>query len=445
MSIRYKNNFYEEYKANVFSQNGEDGILQEILRRLGIKKGYACEFGAWDGKHLSNTFKLVMEGFTAVYIESDKDRYMDLLKTTSEFPPGKIIPINAMVNQERKGTCLDNLLKNTGIPKDFDVLSIDVDSYDYQIWNTVQDYKPKIVVVEINSGIAPNTPEHIHTPGKYQGTAFQPMYELGLKKGYTFFLHTGNMIFIHNDHIDKLTLDYSDPLENFVRRFLPKEEKEVYSFLNKTEEKKEFVSAESFYVQKVRCKLREGRVKFITDLCKDKSVLHIGCADWPVFNPNNNLHVQVSQVNPNVEGYDIDKETIGKMRTLPQFKNSVFHTELPNKKYDFLLVPETIEHVDNPGEFLRSLVPLTHSKTQILLTAPNAFCTTWAKEIQIKQSGGNAEFRELVHPDHKCWYSPYTLYNTVRNAYKKHNLVVNEVGVLDNQTMAYVIYKIMLE
>ena len=48
------------FKKNIYSQNGEDGILEEILKKLNIKKnGWCCEFGAWDGKHGSNTFNLV--------------------------------------------------------------------------------------------------------------------------------------------------------------------------------------------------------------------------------------------------------------------------------------------------------------------------------------------------------------------------------------------------
>lgn len=39
------------------------------------------EFGAWDGKHLSNTFALVEQGARAVYIEGDEGRFQDLLET----------------------------------------------------------------------------------------------------------------------------------------------------------------------------------------------------------------------------------------------------------------------------------------------------------------------------------------------------------------------------
>jgi hypothetical protein len=53
------------YKENKYSQNGEDGIINEIFLRLGqvnFNDFWVVEFGAWDGKHLSNTFNLIEKG-----------------------------------------------------------------------------------------------------------------------------------------------------------------------------------------------------------------------------------------------------------------------------------------------------------------------------------------------------------------------------------------------
>jgi len=210
----YSNNFLRKFGLNVYSQNGEDGVIKELLRRLGIENGWVCEFGAWDGKEFSNTFSLIKKGFNGVYIEGDTTKYNDLLKTVEEYP--NIIPINAFVDYEYSENSLDNLLKNTDIPYDFDILSIDVDSFDYQIWKSFVNYRPKIVIIEINSSINTDVKDHIHTPGVYQGTSFRPTFNLGLEKGYKFVLHTGNMIFIRNDLFDKLDINYFSELENFV-------------------------------------------------------------------------------------------------------------------------------------------------------------------------------------------------------------------------------------
>lgn len=79
----------------------------------------------------------------------------------------------------------------------------------------MNNYRLKLVIIEINSSVDTNINHHIHTPGKYDGTGFRPTYNLGIKKGYKFVLHTGNMFFIRNDLFDKLNIHYENELENF--------------------------------------------------------------------------------------------------------------------------------------------------------------------------------------------------------------------------------------
>jgi hypothetical protein len=185
-------------KKNIYSQNGEDGILDYLLSIIPDKNNWCCEFGAWDGKYLSNTFNLVEnKNYNAVYIESDETRYNDLLKTADIYK--QIIPINKFIDIEKN--LIDNILIETKIPLNFDVLSIDVDGVDYALWKSIKKYKPKIVVIEINSSINPNTIFYenelsIEYLSNRPGVNFMTCYNLGIEKGYTFLCHTGNMIFI---------------------------------------------------------------------------------------------------------------------------------------------------------------------------------------------------------------------------------------------------------
>lgn len=191
-----------EFKYNIYSQNGEDGVIEELFRRLSIQDGWLIEFGAWDGIHFSNTFSLIerSRGFRAVYIEGDESRYRQL-EQTAEKLDGGIIPIQAFVQPSGEKS-LENLLESVRVPFDFELLSIDVDGMDYQIWEELAKYTPKAVVIEVNSSLPPHK-EQIHGI-EGQGSSFNSMLKLGQRKGYTCVCHIGNMFFVRNDLLAKI-------------------------------------------------------------------------------------------------------------------------------------------------------------------------------------------------------------------------------------------------
>ena len=194
------------YRRNVYSQNGEDGVVEELCRRLDIRQGRFVEVGAWDGKHLSNTHNLLHSNWTGVYIEADPARFEDLLKTKARFPD-RIQAIHARVDyRPGSGELLDTLLAGTGLPKDFELLSIDIDSYDRQVWSSLRDFAPKIVIIEVNTRIPPGICR-VHGENGKQGASFSSMVALGRDKGYRPVCHTGNLFFVRDELVAHLDLD----------------------------------------------------------------------------------------------------------------------------------------------------------------------------------------------------------------------------------------------
>jgi hypothetical protein len=212
----------KDYNRNVFSQNGEDGILEEVFNTLGIEEGVFCEFGAWDGMHCSNTYHLYQKGWSGWYIEGDKKRFQDLSANVSHHRAEKVL---AWVTTKGQSS-LDSLLQNTNLYKKtgtrLDLLSIDIDSDDLSIWQSVKHFRPTIVVIEFNWNIPFDT-YFENPPGENKGNSALSICKFAELNGYDFIAMTScNLIFIDktkNDNLFKLVSLYDSNLKGGPRYF----------------------------------------------------------------------------------------------------------------------------------------------------------------------------------------------------------------------------------
>ena len=212
---KFSNKGLLKFRGDYYSQNGEDGVIRELLKRLKLNKLEVCEFGAWDGIHLSNTFNLIKNhSAKAVLIEGNDKRFKDLLKTAEIYK--NITPVKAFI--DTKENLLDVVLSNTFLKKDFDILSIDIESNDLEIWESLKNYMPKIVIIEIQSHILPGKIERYNLK-KRTYNSFTSMINVGTNKGYTPVAHTGNLFFVRNDYLDKVNLE-KDLIENSENLFI---------------------------------------------------------------------------------------------------------------------------------------------------------------------------------------------------------------------------------
>jgi hypothetical protein len=188
----------QKYRSNVHSASGEDGLIAEIMRRLGISRGWFCEFGAFDGKHASNCYRLLRRGWSGVMIEGDPAHYRRLEQRAIRFP-GQLYAIQRYVSHvQGHPDSLDSILFETPIPQDFEVLSIDIDGYDYQVWKSLNAHRPILVIIEVDSAMPPGVMS-VYGEGGGSATSFSSMLELGRSKGYELVAHTGNMFFVRCD------------------------------------------------------------------------------------------------------------------------------------------------------------------------------------------------------------------------------------------------------
>lgn len=217
----YKNNL-EGYKKNVYSQYGEDGIIEKIFKIINPtnKIKWCLEFGAWDGVYLSNACNLIRnKGWSGVLIEPDKKRFGQLKENYRSNE--NAILINKFVNAEG-GDTLDKILSKTKIPLNFDLLSVDIDGNDYHVWKSLRKYKPNVVIIEYNPTIPPNI-EYIQTYDSKvnRGSSLLSLCILGKKKGYELIYATeSNAIFILKKYIDQLGIFDNSPEKLMPNKYL---------------------------------------------------------------------------------------------------------------------------------------------------------------------------------------------------------------------------------
>ena len=162
-------------------------------------------------------------------------------------------------------------------------------------------------------------------------------------------------------------------------------------------------STNDFEQQVVVTELGDRRPLFI-ERCAQRSVLHVGCCDVPFFDADTNLHLALAPHTDRLDGLDVSTEGIEVLRRHVDGEYFTSAAQI-TRQYDVLLAPEVIEHTENPAQFLSDLFSVP--ATQYLISAPHY---QWFEQAR-REPG---VFHEKVHPDHRAWYSPYTLLRTLR-------------------------------
>lgn len=187
-----------DYYHNVYSQRGEDGILEYIFDQIGIKKGSFVEFGAWDGRYLCNSRLLFEKGWNGLFIEGDPEKFQDLKKIYNK--SNRIISLNVMV-REHGVNSFDNIIDKY-FNQELDFVSIDVDGLDYYLFKSIKKHLPKVICVEGGKYIHPLSSKLINKKiaSAYVGQSLKQFQKIAEKKGYIIVCFTQNIIMVQKKY-----------------------------------------------------------------------------------------------------------------------------------------------------------------------------------------------------------------------------------------------------
>lgn len=181
-----------DYEFKVFSQWGEDGIIQHLVRAVDIPHKIFVEFGVEDYRESNTRFLLMNDNWSGLVIDGS-ERNMNAVRNSDLYWRYDLQAVNAFITREN----INSLIQNAGISGDIGILSVDIDGNDYWVWETIDCVRPRIVICEYNSLFGKD--REISTPykadfvrGKYHhsnivyGASIKALCNLGKRKGYKF-------------------------------------------------------------------------------------------------------------------------------------------------------------------------------------------------------------------------------------------------------------------
>ncbi len=176
----------------VYSQWGEDGIIQFLLRHVAVSRKVFVEFGVQDYTESNTRFLLTKDNWSGLVLDGNQ-RDIDFIKQDPIYWRHNLKAVCAFITRDN----INALLRENGLSGEIGLLSVDIDGNDYWVWERIDAVNPAIVIAEYNSRFGdkrsvtvPYDPEFVrekaHHSCAYYGASLPALVALGNKKGYAF-------------------------------------------------------------------------------------------------------------------------------------------------------------------------------------------------------------------------------------------------------------------
>jgi hypothetical protein len=202
-----------EAEFRVFSQWGEDGILQYLIGKVDIDRKIFVEFGVENYVESNTRFLLINNHWSGLVFDGET-KNIDYILRDPIYWATNIRAVNAFITRDN----INQLLEENGITGDIGILSVDIDGNDYWVWDEIYAISPRIVVCEYNSQFGPNAeitvpydPAFVrgdaHHSKIYYGASISALTTLANRKGYSLIAGNSagnNIFFVRNDLVGSL-------------------------------------------------------------------------------------------------------------------------------------------------------------------------------------------------------------------------------------------------
>jgi hypothetical protein len=202
-------NDIRDAEFRVFSQWGEDGIIQYLVRQIEITRRVFVEFGVESYIEANTRFLLVNNQWSGLVIDGDAAN-IERIKRDPIYWACNLKAEFAFVTRDN----INEIIEKNGMRGDIGLLSIDIDGNDYWLWQAIEGISPRIVVCEYNGHFGPTAQltvpydagfrrERAHFSKIYYGASVAALWALGRSKGYSLVASNsaGNNIFFVRDDV----------------------------------------------------------------------------------------------------------------------------------------------------------------------------------------------------------------------------------------------------
>lgn len=197
----------------VFSQFGEDGIIQYLINNIDIENKIFIEFGVENYTESNTRFLLMNNNWKGLVIDGNKAN-IEYIRNDPLYWKYDLTAKHCFITKEN----INKVISDMNFSGELGILSIDIDGNDYWIWECINVVEPVIVIIEYNSVFGnkhaitiPFDPTFNKTKAHYSnlffGCSLKALYLLAQRKGYVFVgsnSNGNNAFFIRKDKIGNI-------------------------------------------------------------------------------------------------------------------------------------------------------------------------------------------------------------------------------------------------